>query len=195
MAAFSGRSTSFVGGRDVSRAAVLGIYILLSILVAGAFGALHNQLSYTVSPEYFTHFKFIQFGLLNSPLPERLRASEVGFLASWWMGIPLGILTGLCGYIQRGAEDMRRALCGAMLVVLLVVATSSLVGLCYGFLRTKHFDVGDYSGWFVPEGLSNLRAFLCAGYMHNASYLGGLIAVPGALVFHLIYRARRRHAA
>ena len=56
-------------------------FTALSIMVAGAFGVLHDQISYTVSPEFFTRFKFIQFGLLDPDVPERLRAATVGFLA------------------------------------------------------------------------------------------------------------------
>ena len=68
------------------------IYVLLvflAVVLAGLYGIAHNQISYTVSPEYFTKFKFQQFGFVDMPLPERVRASMVGFLASWWMGIPI----------------------------------------------------------------------------------------------------------
>ena len=68
---------------------VYGVIVLLSILIAGLYGVVHNQISYTVSPEYFTKFKFEQFHLLNSPLPERVRASTsylggtVAILVAW----------------------------------------------------------------------------------------------------------------
>ena len=37
------------------------ILFVLACLFAGIYGALHNQISYSVAPEYFTQFKFIQF--------------------------------------------------------------------------------------------------------------------------------------
>ncbi len=46
-------------------------FIGLAILAAGLFGAVHDQISYTLSYEYFTRFKFHQFHLVDSPLPER----------------------------------------------------------------------------------------------------------------------------
>ena len=67
------------------------VFIAVAIVAAGLYGVLHNQISYTVSPEYFTRFKFVQFGLTELELPERVRASMVGFQASWWMGIPIGM--------------------------------------------------------------------------------------------------------
>ncbi len=59
----------------MKRLAFLLIFIPLAMLAAGLFGVLHDQISYSVSPEYFTKFKFLQFGLTDSDLPERVRAS------------------------------------------------------------------------------------------------------------------------
>jgi hypothetical protein len=56
--------------------------VLCAILMAGAFGILHDQVSYTVSSEYFTKFKFRTFGLAGSPMTNRFKASIVGLLAS-----------------------------------------------------------------------------------------------------------------
>ena len=56
-----------------------GVYVLIvvvAVLVAGLYGIAHNQISYTVAPEYFTKFKFRQFGLVDTPLPERVRLSS-----------------------------------------------------------------------------------------------------------------------
>ena len=70
----------------LQRFAIFIAYIVLAVLAAGAFGMVHDQISYTVSPEYFTKFKFLQFRLLDPEVPERLRAAKVGFLASWHPG-------------------------------------------------------------------------------------------------------------
>jgi hypothetical protein len=62
----------------------IGIFLLFlpaAMLVAGLFGIIHDEISYSVSNEYFTKFKFIQFGLLDVNLPDRFRAGVVGFLA------------------------------------------------------------------------------------------------------------------
>ena len=32
-------------------------------IISGLYGAFHNQISYTVSPDYFHAFKFDQFGI------------------------------------------------------------------------------------------------------------------------------------
>jgi hypothetical protein len=166
-------------------------YLVLAILAAGLFGAIHDQISYTVSPEYFTCFKFPMFHLLDANIPERIRASQVGFLASWWMGIPLGLLTGLAGFIHADAAKMRSALVWSLPVIMGFVLLFALCGLFYGYIQTQAIDLAGYRGWYIPEGVQDLRGFLCAGYMHNSAYLGGVFAIPVAWLFHMV--VRRRH--
>src|SRR5262245_33686245 len=115
-------------------------FLVLAVAAAGAFGAVHDQISYTVSPEYFTRFKFLQFRLLDPAVPERVRTAEVGFLASWWMGLPVGLLTGAVAFIHRGAARMRRALSWSLLVILGFTLAFALGGLAYGFVETRALD-------------------------------------------------------
>jgi len=88
------------------RIVIFLVFLPAAMLVAGLFGAFHDQIGYSVSSEYFTRFKFIQFRLLDTDLPERIRVAEVGFRASWWMGIPLGIFCGSAGFLQRSPAQM-----------------------------------------------------------------------------------------
>jgi len=171
------------------------LFLGLAIVSAGAFGVIHDQISYTVSHEYFTRFKFLQFHLVDSPLPERLRVAEIGFLASWWMGIPIGLLTGVAGFIHPDARQMRSALLRSILAIVGFTLAFALCGLFYGYLQTRTLDLAHYRHWFIPKDVQNLRAFLCAGYMHNSAYLGGILAIPIAWVFHFIYRNRQARGA
>lgn len=71
--------------------ALIPVLFAIACLFAGAYGSLHNQISYTVSPEYFTQFKFHQFRI-NDSIPDRIGAAIVGWKASWWMGLVLGVV-------------------------------------------------------------------------------------------------------
>lgn len=165
-------------------------FIMLAILAAGLFGAVHDQISYTVSYEYFTRFKFHQFHLADSPLPERWRVAQIGFLASWWMGVPLGILSGAAGFIHRDAATMRRALYWSLPLMLGFALLFALGGLVYGYLQTSTIDLNRYPNWFIPPNLTHLRAYLCVGYMHNAAYLGGTLAIVVAWGFHGVFKIK-----
>ena len=169
-------------------------FVVVAMLAAGAFGALHDQISYTVAPEYFTHFKFVQFNLRDPSVSERVRVAEVGFLASWWMGIPLGVLIGLGGFLHRPAGRMLRVLLWSILLSCGFALLFALGGLAYGYLQTQNIDLAGYRGWFVPPGVA-LRPFLCAGYMHNAAYLGGALAIPVAWAFQLAAYLRCRRTS
>jgi len=168
------------------------LVIFLAMLIAGAYGIIHDQISYTVSPEYFTKFKFIQFGLTSAPFPERVSASIVGFLASWWMGVPIGLLVGAAGFIHPGARRMLTVSCWSLLVTVAFTLLIGLTGLLYGCIQTRQINVAEYKNWYLPEGVTDLRRFLCAGYMHNASYLGGVLAIPVAWLFHVMVKTRSK---
>jgi hypothetical protein len=181
--------------RHVKKLLVFLLVVALAVFVAGLYGVAHNQISYTVAPEYFTKFKFIQFGFTDTPLPERVRASMVGFLASWWMGIPIGLLVGAAGFIHPGPGRMLRISLWSLLVAVTFTLLFGLSGLLYGYMQTQHIDVAEYRGWFIPEDVIQRRRFLCAGYMHNSSYLGGVLAILVAWVFHAMVKLRTKDVA
>jgi hypothetical protein len=166
--------------------------VAVSPLVAGTYGAIHNQFSYTVSSEYFTAFKFVQFDLLDSPLPDRVRASIVGFRASWWMGPALGILISLAAFVHREPREMLHAGVRAYAVTIAVTALVGLVALLIGIASTKPLRLEDYAYWYVPSGLLHPRRFLCAGYMHNGAYLGSVVGVVVAWIDNVVGGIRRR---
>ena len=172
----------------MNKAVIFLLFLPAALLTAGLFGAVHDQISYSVSSEYFTKFKFIQFGLQDPSVPERIRAAVVGFRASWWMGIPLGALCGVAGFIQRSPASMGRALTWSLPAMTAFTLAVALAGLAYGWAQTQTINPGSYRGWFIPPGVKDLRAFLCAGYMHNFAYLGGALSIPAAWIFHLIFR-------
>jgi hypothetical protein len=164
--------------------------VLFAIILSGLYGIVHDQISYTVSPEYFTKFKFQEFGLEQMNLPDRARASMVGFLASWWMGIPIGLLVGGSGFIQSGHQRMLKVSLMAFGLVIAITLLFGLAGLLYGYLRTKTIYLANYDGWFLPNNLVNLRGFLCVGYMHNASYIGGTLSIFVACIFQVCVRIK-----
>jgi hypothetical protein len=176
--------------------AKMGIFLLLCLIalfIAGAYGAAHDQISCTVSPEYFTRFKYLQFGLAQD-MPLRLAAGIVGFLASWWMGVPIGAVLGVTGLLYPSAHVMLRNTLRAYIVVATVALSIGLCGLLWGFLTVNQTIAAKPPFW-IPDDVQDRCAFLRAGYMHNASYLGGALGLMGALVWQArrIAESRRAH--
>jgi lysylphosphatidylglycerol synthetase-like protein (DUF2156 family) len=146
----------------------------LACLFAGIYGALHNQISYTVAPEYFHRFKFHQFSL-GPDWHSRLGASLVGFRASWWMGIVIGIFIIPFGVFLYRHGEYFRCVVRAFLVVALTALGVGLSALAVAFflIRPEHVERFRQDSPMTD----NAAAFLRAAAMHNFSYLGGLLGI------------------
>lgn len=165
-------------------------YVVLSIAVASLFGILNDQISYTVSPEYYRAFKFHQFSLLNQAFPERVRVAAVGVMASWWMGALLGVATGPAGFLHPTVRRMRHGLFASLILAFCLTLAFALGGLALGFWQTATIDPEVYRGRFIPPGLSDLRGFLVVGTMHKAAYAGGVVCIPVLWFFHFVMTRR-----
>ncbi len=163
--------------------------ILMAMVIAGFYGAVHDQISFTVSSEYFTAFKYIQFELVESALPDRVKAAVIGFLASWWMGIPIGLVVGGFGFLHQPADRMWNCSLRAFLVVAVVALLTGCVGLMIGWSQASR-GLSEQDLWHLPEGLEAPGRFLAVGWMHNFSYLGGMIGLLGGVLAQFVQRRR-----
>jgi len=172
--------------------AVLVGLILAAPVLAGAYGAIHNQVSYTVAPEYFTRFKFAQFHI-NPVLSDRLGAALVGWWASWWMGVPIGMILAPVGLFHR---TPRRMLAESLRAYGVVVAVTLVVGLSALLVVSVAFEdrelVASY-GRMAPEGVVHRAAFVRAGIMHDFAYLGGAVGLLVGLGFAVVRVVRLRN--
>ena len=171
------------------RIAIFVLLIGLAALAAALFGAAHNQLSYTIGPDYFHVIKFPQFDIAEA-LPDRVGAAIVGVQASWWMGVLVGFPAFLFGLFAVGdARAYFAAGIGTIGFVILLTTMAATSGLFAGVLLTGQ-PVLDFIP--IPEGADPAH-IQRAGLMHEASYLGGAL---GALVaFWPMVRARRASEA
>lgn len=153
-------------------------FFLLLFLAAGMaslFGALHNQLSVSVGPSYFTGLKFAQFGL-DDTAGLRVGAAQVGILASWWMGVIVGLPAFVYGLVTvPTARSYLAAGIGGIGLVLVLATFAALAGLVGGILAEA---TGVLDGYVTAPAGVERADFLRAGFMHDASYVaGGLGAI------------------
>jgi hypothetical protein len=153
---------------------VLVLLLALAALAAALFGALHNQLSYTVGPSYFEALKFPQFGIDPGTSP-RFGAAQVGILASWWMGPLVALPAFLYGFLTvPRTESYLAAGIGAIGLVLVLATLAALLGLVGGIVADTTGILDPYIA--IPEGLVR-SDFLRAGFMHDASYAAGALGL------------------
>ena len=165
---------------------LIGI-IVGGCLVAGLYGILHDQLTYTISPEYYTKFKFYQFGLMEEGKEAifefpRLQVSIVGFMATWWMGIPIATVLGLFS-LHSDRKFMIEIALKAFIVIMMIAFLNGLFGLYYGFTHLAHQSKETFHRWFIPDNLVDFESFIAVGSMHNESYIGGLYGLLGGIAY------------
>lgn len=168
----------------------IGVYFLMLIfaaMVAGIYGILHDQISYTFSKEYFTQFKFKQFGILWAYESPRLGAAYVGALATWWMGVIVFIFLGLFGFMFSSPVQMAKNLGKSFLVVVVVALMTGIAGLTYGYYQVNPQTINEYMQWVRP-GVTNPVQFVRVGFMHNTSYFGGLTGLFSGVLYLVILK-------
>jgi len=149
--------------------------IFLSVASAVIYGILHDQITVRVCLEYFTIGHPAIFGD-QSPT---ILAILWGTVASWWMGLFLGIILALAATIGSNPLRSARSLVRPLLNLLAVMALSAVIAGIVGFGLASSGKIG------LPPGMGRYIAqdrqslFLADAFAHEASYgvgfLGGLI--------------------
>lgn len=151
----------------------LPLLVIAACLVAALYGLVHNQVSYTLGPSYFHDFKFQQFGLPGW-LENRLGASWVGILASWWMGALIGLIIGLVCLQAKDADHMQQVFKSSAYVVVWSALISGVLGLLFVLLTTS---IETVPGDILALGVAQPVRFWWAGQLHNFTCMGGLFGL------------------
>jgi hypothetical protein len=153
---------------------VLTATIFLSIILGGLYGIIHDQITYSISPEYFTKFKYQQFGFEPSWFGgHRQTVAVIGFLATWWMGLFIGIMLGLLGLIFKDHIAMRRSITKAIKIVFITAVVFAIIGFLWG----KYHLLTTVVDWWMPEDIIDKNNFIVVGSIHNFSYIGGIAGI------------------
>lgn len=161
--------------------AILG-HAALGAVIAAIFGILHDQITFSISAEYFTRFKFLQFHYANLGLPQRIFVAEIGVLATWWVGLIAGWFIARKTVPNfRPQVALLRSL-KSFAVMFLIALLGSIAGYAFGVIRGPNADYSNWIRFASQYTVQDLPAFVRVAYIHNASYLGGLVGLLAALV-------------
>jgi len=171
------------------------LIIIIAPVIGGLYGIVHDQFTYTLSNEYFTKFKFYQFNLMETgneaifPNP-RLQVAIIGWRATWWMGIPIGLILGFEGFGNINAKTMLRITTKSLFLNVLVVFIVGLIGLAYGYFILSKEPLSNFESWDIPLNIDNIRTFINVSAMHNFSYIGGILGLIVAITYSTISRRK-----
>lgn len=154
---------------------------LLGALIAGSYGMIHDQITYSISREYFTKLKFEQFAYADFGLPERVLVGEIGFLATWWVGLLVGWFLARW-YVPGQPRDLaRKNVLKGFFIVSSVGILSGVAAGVYGFLLNPSVDLEGWSHALDSLGVNEGWAFVRVAHIHTGSYAGTLAGVAMAI--------------
>mgnify|MGYP003608195074 CR=1 FL=1 len=148
------------------------LIIIYSIIIAGVSGIIHDQITYTISYEYYWLFKFEQFGIPPSRLNPKIKAAIVGLLATWWVGLLLGIIYASISLFL----DKQKVLKVTFKSIFLNICITIIFGF-FGFLFGNIFLRAENLNWFIPPQTKNVQDFINVGSIHNFGYIGSLVGL------------------
>ena len=159
--------------------------VALGVLAAITYGVLHDEITARICVEYFTIGHPPIFGTDNPTL----LGLGWGVLATWWVGVLLGIPLAAAARLgnrpKRSAATLVRPLVILMAVSAICAALAGFVGALLA--RAGLIVLIESLATQVPR--QKHAAFLADLWTHGASYLSGFIG--GGFVIVWVWRSRR----
>lgn len=160
--------------------------LIICIIIAGTYGIIHDQVTYSISQEYFTKFKYVQFGFEPQWFGgHRQTVGVIGFLASWWVGFILGFfLSIICMILIKDSQKRSRTFYKSVFTIYLITIFSGILGFIVG----KYYLIKTSVDWWLPENLQDVHTFIIVGSIHNFGYSGATLGFLTS-ISKLIYRS------
>lgn len=157
------------------------VFGMAGSVVAGIYGVTHDQITFSIGYEYFTEFKFHQFYYLDQSQPERLLVAEIGFLATWWVGMFAGWFMGRVTLPHLSLRQAARLSTQGMAVMMLTAFSFAVIAYIIAPETNEDPRMPCWRNLLMVSDVIDSVAFVRVGYIHNASYLGGLVGLIGSL--------------
>ena len=161
--------------------------VLLCIVGAVIYGVIHDQVTARICVEYFT----IGHPPVFDTADPTLLGLGWGVIATWWVGLILGLLLAMCARAGRWPKLSASDLLRPLVIMLVVVGALAITAGFVGHTQAAHGRV-----WLTEPLASAVPrdrhvAFLTDLWAHLASYLGGFLGALALCIYALIRRARR----
>jgi hypothetical protein len=143
--------------------------VLFSIAAAVFYGIVHDQVSARVCLEYFT----IGHPPVFKTTSPTLLALGWGVIATWWIGLPLGIFLACASRLGTWPRLTARDLVRPTLVLVLVMGLFAVFFGWRGYVRAEAGTVKLPPALFAAVPLDKHGAFIADWFAHTASYAVG----------------------
>ena len=170
-------------------------FLLACVVAALVYGVVNDQITTTISWEYFAYGKFPENALPVGEPPNsprfRWEAAKVGMKATWTAGLIVGVALLIANNPRRDGRPRlayRRLLGLVPLVFLVTAATAACFGVA-GYFGAFLPLSGDFRE-MVEEDQWRPRRFMAVYGVHLGGYVGGLIATVLAVARVALERRR-----
>jgi hypothetical protein len=162
--------------------------IVFCVLAACVYGIIHDQVTARICLEYFT---IAHPPIFKQPVSSPTAIAFVwGIIATWWVGLGLGIPLAIAA---RSGERPKKTVRDLAKPILILLATMALLAVAAGAVGA----VLAKSGWIkLPIPLAGRVppdrhvGLIADAFAHNMSYLAG--AIGGVIVIVHTWRSRRQ---
>ena len=158
--------------------------IAASILAAITYGIIHDQITARICVEYFTigHPRLIDS---NSPT---VLGFFWGIVATWWVGLFLGLGLAFAARFGRRPKLVARDLFRPVILLMVMMFAIALIAGVIGYLTSQSgvFHLVERLASRIPE--EKHVAFLTVGWAHSGSYLAGFIG--GLMLWVMTWKRR-----
>lgn len=151
--------------------------MIISVFLGGLYGALYDQITYSISEEFFTKMRFEKYDISPSLHP-RVGAAIVGFRNTWLTGLTLGIVLASIGFLHDEHRKMFKYTIQGYGITLSVAFIFSLIAFLF---------VSPLTGESMMNG-SNYE-YNKIIMMNNYSYAGAIVGMFGGVAWQ-IYKTK-----
>jgi hypothetical protein len=163
--------------------------VLLASVLAGLFyGVINDQLTVSISPEYFIYGKELDHIIGDHPPMGRLRyeAAKVGLKATWTAGLIFGVALLLANNPCKSLPRLRnRQLLMYLPIIMLTAAAGGTLGGWLGYHGHLTRLDSDFK-FLIESNLYRPYRFMCTWGVHLGGYVGGAIGtiIAAGLLMH-----------
>ena len=160
--------------------------IALCIFSAMSYGIVHDQLTARICVEYFTIGHPNLFGTGNPTL----LGLGWGIVATWWVGLMLGVPLAFASQFGKGPKRSVKSLFRPIGILLLIMACGATVAGCIGCCVANSHLVVLTEPLFSEIPMDRHVAFLTDMWIHLGSYLIGFVG--GIVLCWKVWKDRKQ---
>jgi uncharacterized protein YacL len=147
---------------------LVSILICCGTLLACIYGIIHDQITYRISEEFYTHIRFAQSEI--APTESWWGVTKVAVINTWKIGFIISLILSCTGLIHRNEKRLLKHTIQSFLITSSIAAILTVIGFIMGKFHNPELEK-------LPNTILDKSNFLLVQSIHNFTYIGGLIGM------------------